>query len=55
MLRPFLNTSSISQGKGGAKSIQSMPNLKEGLAAAWFWEIKFVINLISRVEPLHSG
>lgn len=31
MVRPFLNTGSISEGEGGVQAVQSMPNLKEGL------------------------
>lgn len=46
MVRPFLNTGSISEWEGEAQTVQSMPNLKEGSAAVWFREIKFMINLI---------
>lgn len=50
MVRPFLNTSTAGKWEHRVKSIQSMPNLKKRLAAVWFWEITFMINLISRVE-----
>ncbi len=51
MVRPFLNTGSINEG---GQAVQSMPNLKEGSAAVWFREIKFMINLIGGVEAQHS-
>ncbi len=50
MVRPFLNTGSISEREGGVQTVQSMPNLKKGSAAVWFREIKFMINLIGGVE-----
>lgn len=46
----FLNTSNAGKWEHWVKSIQSMPNLTKGLAAVWFWEITFMINLISGVE-----
>ena len=54
MVRPFLNTGSISEREGGVQAVQSMPNLEEGSAAVWFREIKFMINLIGGVEAQHS-
>lgn len=50
MVRPFLNISSAGKWEHRAKSIKSMPNLREELAAVWFWKITFMINLISEVE-----
>lgn len=54
MVRPFLNTGSISEGEGGVQAVQSMPNLKEGSATVRFREIKFMINLIGGLEAQHS-
>lgn len=54
MVRSFLNAGSISEREGGVRAVQSMPNLKEGSAAVWFREIKFMINLTEEVEAQHS-
>lgn len=54
MVRSFLNAASISEREGGVWAVQSMPSLREGSAAVRFREIKFMINLIERVEARRS-
>lgn len=54
MVRSFLNAGSISEREGRVWAVQSMPNLKEGSAAVWLREIKFMINLIEGVEAQYS-
>lgn len=54
MVRPFLNTGSISEGEGAVRAVQSMPNLREGSAAVWFREIKCMMSLIGGVEAQRS-
>lgn len=54
MVRPFLNTGSISEKGVGVQTVQSMPNLEERSGAVWFGDITFMMNLIGGWEAQQS-